>query len=268
MNPTERFRAAISAFVQNNTFDTRTSLFAATRNEQGHEVPAIVVADGQIDIDKSVEAFEWFCETSYKRPGAVLPSEYVGQQEKRIEASPKTGEPLFRGRDPQGNDWSGIADDDREVVSYGTVRGELNTLSSEVIIFTLKNNPQSPPWPRLRREWHDLCNKTNKLANDEHIILSVKQRLVFRKSASVGGYTPLTPKTLSELREPVTRPQLRQALRSYCVTSSDLMSFLLDYFPAVHRRVGTGMDRVTIETLLLETSAPELASRLRQLGWV
>lgn len=266
MSPTERFRAALSTFTQSNTFDTRTSLFAAARNEQGHEVPAIVITDNQIDIDKSVEAFEWFCETGYKRPGAVLPSEYAGQQDKRIEASPKTGEPLFRGRDPQGNDWSDISQDDREVVSYGAVRGELHALSSEAIVFALKNSPQSPPWPRLRLEWHDLCNKTNKSAEDERFILSVKQRLLFRKSAPT--YIPPAPKTPPELRDPVTRPGLRQALRNYCVTSSDLMSFLLDYFPAIHRRVTSGMDRIAIENMLLESCAPELTSRLRQLGWV
>lgn len=45
---------------------------------------------------------------------------------------------------------------------------------------------------------------------------------------------------------------LRQQLQRKLHTDSDLMAFCLDYFPHVHRRFASGMDRTQKESLLLE----------------
>ena len=49
----------------------------------------------------------------------------------------------------------------------------------------------------------------------------------------------------------LTRPQLRRLLAERYPSVPELMSFLLDYHPEVHRRLNPGMDRLIIENLLL-----------------
>jgi hypothetical protein len=65
---------------------------------------------------------------------------------------------------------------------------------------------------------------------------------------------------------PPTRPQLRQQLRVATPTVSDLHALLVDYFPSIARRVSAGMDRLSIENLLIE-AVPEqqIAAVLREL---
>jgi len=56
----------------------------------------------------------------------------------------------------------------------------------------------------------------------------------------------------------LTRPQLRRLLAERYPSVPELMSFLLDYHPEVHRRLNPGMDRLIIENLLLECVRTEV----------
>jgi hypothetical protein len=62
----------------------------------------------------------------------------------------------------------------------------------------------------------------------------------------------------------LTRPQLRRLLNERYRTVSELMSFLLDYHPEVHRRISSGMDRLMIENLLLECVRTEALTQSLQ----
>lgn len=63
----------------------------------------------------------------------------------------------------------------------------------------------------------------------------------------------------------LSRGQLRQLLDRLLPDDADLMQFLLDYFPRVHRQVGRGMTRSEKYLLLLERAEEEaILSRLRE----
>lgn len=59
------------------------------------------------------------------------------------------------------------------------------------------------------------------------------------------GSSPQTAQTYS-------RPEVRRLLEGVLRTDSDLMAFLLDYFPEVYRRLSSGMDRTSKHNLLLQ----------------
>lgn len=56
---------------------------------------------------------------------------------------------------------------------------------------------------------------------------------------------------------PLTRPQLRQKMKDLFPSMAELSQFLVDYLPNIGRRVGSGMDRITIENMVLESVPTE-----------
>jgi hypothetical protein len=62
-----------------------------------------------------------------------------------------------------------------------------------------------------------------------------------------------------------TRPSMRKLLAAVLPLAEDLDNFCVDYFPAVHRRFGTGMGRLERESLLISLiTTPVLLAKLRE----
>lgn len=262
MKTTEEFCKALKDYNGAQTADTQAALVAAGTDDRGIEIPCIVVVSGVIDIEESSKAREWFRETGYCRPGAQTVRVYIGTQMAAIEADVVTGEPLYQGKNPKGDDWGPIPQEDRETVAYGCLTGEVGG-KSESVIFALKQSEPPPPWSRLRGEWKALRDKTNKTEADERLILAVKQRLKFHKPQRVpvvapDPFAPITPRPMRDGLRPRLRAELRDRYRTY----SDLDAFLTDYFPAIHHRVSAGMDRIVIENMLIESHETDLARML------
>ena len=57
---------------------------------------------------------------------------------------------------------------------------------------------------------------------------------------------------------------VRIALREACRTSGDFEAFCLDYHPDVYKRFSSGMERVQMESLLLQHATPEEIERSLQ----
>ena len=64
---------------------------------------------------------------------------------------------------------------------------------------------------------------------------------------------------------PTSRALLRKQLSKLLSTDADLEAFLLDYFPAVARRISGGMDRIEkLNLLLRSTDIDRIWARLRE----
>lgn len=62
-----------------------------------------------------------------------------------------------------------------------------------------------------------------------------------------------------------SRPSVRRLLEGVLRTDSDLMAFLLDYFPEVYRRISSGMDRTSKHNLLLQlVDSNQIVASLQQ----
>lgn len=63
----------------------------------------------------------------------------------------------------------------------------------------------------------------------------------------------------------VTRRAARQLLDDMLLTAADFESFCIDYFPQIHRRFASGMDRISRTSILLEsTDVTQILEGLRQ----
>jgi hypothetical protein len=62
-----------------------------------------------------------------------------------------------------------------------------------------------------------------------------------------------------------SRPAARKLLKSALPLDTDLEAFCLDFFPQVHRRFGSGMERLAKENLLLSLiDTAEIVRRLQE----
>lgn len=82
----------------------------------------------------------------------------------RYEASPLTGEALYRGQDGDGNDWSPISQDDRCAIILARGTGTIGGKSAEDLIYAFTSSPPIPPAPRMRSAWAALDKDSEEAA--------------------------------------------------------------------------------------------------------
>ena len=175
-----------------------TKLQANRRDEEALAVvraklgsaPALMVADGKIDVVDTLDALDHYTQHGSAAPGAVRLEDWLQEGKADTEASPVTREPLFKGKEsvqrpplpPIVVDWTPISQDLREVASYAADAGWAR--DPEMVVAALRRAPNlSDEWARAQRDWNALCDLKKPTPEQRATIERVQQRLVFQRLA-------------------------------------------------------------------------------------
>ncbi len=252
MEAIKEFRTAAERFNNNpQDADARSALAKAC---QGLKV-LHCREDGLINIEESADALAFALQTHQDgEAGAMTAEQLCAQLLPQIEADPRTGAPLRRGkttRDPIV-DWTPVSLEERRVVAYGVERGETLGTSEQIVHQLSGAGRDLPPWPRLRKELKDLDSKATRTPSEDRLLLRTRERLYFRSGAEAPAAQEHRAGSTREPFDSADRAAVRRELGRRLRLDTDFMAFCLDNFPGTYRRFSGGMDRITKESLLLQ----------------
>lgn len=156
---------------------------AALRARVG-DVACFMMKDGALDIEESVDAFEFVREYKEEISGALTAGEWLRALAPQADADPITGRALFKGRTVDGFkvDWSALPRERRLVAAFAAESGQLPLgATSETVVEALLEEIPRAPWPRLIAEWTALCASTKPA--DRARVLGIEARLTFSREA-------------------------------------------------------------------------------------
>ena len=211
----------------------------------------------KIDVERTARLYEFCVLTrSQGRNDAKTAADITQSVVGVLEASPYDGRPLFEGKTAEGVDYGPIPAEKRRWISFGRLTGEVTCSEQQAVDSVMAN---SYHMQRVGAKLTALEAKQPKNAEDQRLLLDVDLRL---------SWTPedATTRRQDPAKGPVEagsgrgRADLRALLGQACRTATDLDAFVLDAFPAIHRRYSAGMERTQRENLLL-THAEEAEIR-------
>lgn len=229
----------------------------------------LMLEGDKIDVGRTVKAWVYCDQTgASKVPSGKTADEVLQVVTGVLPASPYSGMALFEGMTPGGVDYGPVSHERRRWISFARLTDEPIGTEQEAVDAVL--DPDNRHMQRIGKKLAELEAKPAKTADERRLLLDVDLRMEWTRDRVLpdARSTLPTQNDVSFVGE-VGGPQVRQMLRHCLPTSTDLDAFVLDRFPAVFKNYGTGMDRTSRETLLLqrENHANVLAA-LRRAGHV
>ena len=191
-------------------------------------------------------------------------AEYEGANKRGLSMDPSAEDVVL---DPHGIsqdaaeiDWSGVSRERRLLVIHGRDIGKIAKNPDPETRQRWAGELSDPPNATLGGQWAKIADSLRALRASEREAL--EDRLVYRRRVEQPTPSAL-PAPVGPSATAATMPLAQRALDERFRTDSDFEAFVLDFFPDVQRRFGSGMNRTAKTSLLLQyKSLAEIATAL------